>query len=354
LENEKKEFNSLMSQYEEVNDQLSRKVEQVEMEKAAYIQYIDNITLEKDELIRQHTVETGDLRKKISVLTEYIHKLELSQPAPSNHANGIYASNAFEEMEGMAMTGPWDSNGFINEYAADPEPVQPDMAMVSVKKVDNTAAEGESTSSQSGFLFMLFLVGAFVMSSRSAAAPLPVSEDVRVASATLLDNVLRDAGVNSQASGAQAMAARASTTAWAAAPAVSMHANEMLMDHVAPSMLAELGESLTQPTQKQSNEQLFGLSAAQYNGVNDQEFLQNAPEKTSSEGRKTLATALAKMREAQKQSGAADVYSRSLLWDRVPREVVRSFAKMINERHPSQSAAMQQTEGMKPTENVSR
>ncbi|KAF5226960.1 hypothetical protein FOXYS1_16166 [Fusarium oxysporum] len=112
----------------------------------------------------------------------------------------------------------------------------------------------------------------------------------------------------------------------------------MAMDGVAPSMLGELGDQLTQPTQEQTNEQIFSLSAAQYNGVNSQDFLQNAPERSSpSQGRRNLAEALATMRIPNKQNDAAEVYTRSLLWDQIPNDVVRNFAKMVSECNSAQN-----------------
>jgi hypothetical protein len=104
-------------------------------------------------------------------------------------------------------------------------------------------------------------------------------------------------------------------------------------------MLGELTDSLTQPTQEQSNEQVFSISAAQYNGVSSQDFLQNPPtERSTCQGRKNLAEALANMRNNNKNS-AAEVYTRSLLWDQIPSDVVRSFARMVSECNPQGAGA---------------
>jgi hypothetical protein len=37
------------------------------------------------------------------------------------------------------------------------------------------------------------------------------------------------------------------------------------------------------------------------------------------------------MRSSSKQQSAAEVYTRSLLWDQIPSDVVRTFAKMVAE-----------------------
>jgi hypothetical protein len=99
---------------------------------------------------------------------------------------------------------------------------------------------------------------------------------------------------------------------------------------VTSSRLGDIADGLTQPTEEQNNEQLFGLSAAQYNGLTSQDFLQNTPQRSTSQGRRNLGETLAAMRSNSKKS-AAEVYTRSLLWDQVPSEVVRNFAKLVSE-----------------------
>ncbi|PHH78158.1 hypothetical protein CDD83_4005 [Cordyceps sp. RAO-2017] len=331
LEDEKKHFTALVTDMEEEINSLKTKMDQLLREKQSYTDYIETLTLEKDEMIRAHTIETGELRKKVSVLTEHVQRLESTSMAPAVPQVNHSFSGAYDDMGDMAMAGAWDNAGFLGDYAVEPQVKQQHMAVVPVKKHDSPmVADGDKGASQGGLLFMLFLVGAFVMSSRSTPAIPRVSEDVRAASATLLDSVLKDAGVNSQPHGLHPMAPQPSATGWGQpAPSGSMHGM--------PSMLEELGDSLTQPTEEQTNEQIFSLSAAQYNGVNSQDFLQHAPPRSTSHGRRNLAEALASMRAANKQSGAADVYTRSLLWDQIPSEVVRNFAKMVAECNNAQN-----------------
>ncbi|KAJ4208008.1 hypothetical protein NW767_002237 [Fusarium falciforme] len=335
LEDEKKQYTALINDMEEEMTELRGKLEQLLLEKQSYTNYIENLNLEKEEMIRSHTIETGELRKKVGVLTEHVQRLE-NTAVPSNATGNNGFSGAFDDMNDMGMGGAWDASNFLHDYPVEPE-VKQEMAIVPAKKNENNpfSVEGDKPAAQGGLLFMLFLVGAFVLSSRSTPSIPRVSEDVRAASATLLDNVLKDAGVNSQSASLQAAAPQPSGAAnWGNA----MPMNDMVMEGVAPSMLAELGDALTQPTQEQTNEQIFSLSAAQYNGVNSQEFLQNAPERSSpSQGRRNLADALASMRTTNKQNGAAEVYTRSLLWDQIPSEVVRNFAKMVAECNNAQN-----------------
>lgn len=295
--------------------------------------YASNLTMERDEMIRAHTTETGDLRKKINVLTEHVQRLEMND---NSHKPDAF-STAFDDM----TIGGWDHTDFINDYPIKPEP-EPEMTIIPAKKNNNAVADsGKTESQQGGLLFMLFLVGAFVMSSRSTPAIPRVSEDVRAASATLLDNVLKDAGLGAQPTHVQPIAPQASGS-WNN-PTANMGMGDGHVDTVAPSALGDLGDSLTRPSQEQTNEQLFSLSPAQYNGVSNQDFLQQhqPSERFMSRGRRSLADALSNMRTADKQNGAADVYTRSLLWDQIPRDVVRNFAKMVAECNNAQNDGQQ-------------
>jgi len=340
LEDEKKQYTEVINQMEQELDDLKAQMDQLLREKEQYTQYIEGLNIEKEEMIRSHTIETGELRKKISVLTNHVQSLE-GPAMPSGPGVAPHAAfpMGYPDMEGLTMDGActWDNMPLFGDFPMDQqadvkqEPVQ----MMQPKKPEVTLPTDVEKSSQQpgGILFMLFLVGAFVLSNR-ATAPIRVSEDVREASATLLENVFKDAGVAQSTSSMGAMAARPSGSNWARAPAPSMALPSSAINGGTSSMLGDLTDSLAQPTQEQTNEQIFSLSATQYNGVaSPGNFLQNpSPEKPDSQGRRNLANALANMRSNNK-NGAAEVYTRSLLWDQIPSDVVRSFAKMVAERN---------------------
>lgn len=116
------------------------------------------------------------------------------------------------------------------------------------------------------------------------------------------------------------------------------------MSGMASSTLGDLTDSLVRPTEEQNHEQLFSLSAAQYNGLVSPDFLQNAPPRSTSQGRRNLGETLAAMRRNSKNS-AAEVYTRSLLWDQVPSEVVRNFAKLVSESNARNGQDQRNTAG---------
>ncbi|KAJ6446028.1 basic-leucine zipper domain-containing/DNA binding domain-containingprotein [Purpureocillium lavendulum] len=325
LEDEKKHYTAVITELEEEVTGLKSKMDQLLREKQSCMDYIETLTLEKDEMIRAHTLETGDLRKKVGILTEHVQRLEAAPlaNATASHMNHGFPG-AYDEMNDMDMTGAWDNPGFLHDYAPEHE-VKQELPILPAKKSEGTLADdGEKGASQGGLLFMLFLVGAFVMSRGSTPPITRVSDDVRVASETLLQNVFNDAGV--KAHGLQPMGPQPSgTVGW---PQPSATSGPMGGMHVAPSMLEELGDALAQPTEQQTNEHIFSMSPNQYNGVHNQDF--NPPKPSTSQGRKNLAEALAEIRD-DKPTGAAEVYTRTLLWNQIPREVVRNFAKMVSE-----------------------
>ncbi|KAI0161705.1 bZIP transcription factor [Hypoxylon sp. FL1284] len=352
LEDEKKHYTGVISSMEEDMAELHLKLEQEARDKEYLISHIESLKLEKEELIRDHTIETGDLRKKVSVLTDHVQRLEhAAMPSNTGYAGG------FGDMDSLAMDTTWDGMGFMNDFPMEPE-VKQELQLVPQQKkaeVVPLPSDAEKSSTQGGLLFMLFLVGAFVLSNRSTPTIPRVSEDVREASATLLDNIFKDAGVAQNAAASSSSSASsivpaaaapqpssgASVADWTSTASVPMASGSM--DGVAPSMLGDLADSLTQPTQEQTTKQLFSLTPAQYNGINSQDFLRAPPPPTpsssanSGRGRRNLAEALNNMRSSEKQS-AAEVYTRSLLWDQIPGDVVRSFAKMVAEANNNNGA----------------
>lgn len=156
-------------------------------------------------------------------------------------------------------------------------------------------------------------------------------DEVRAASATVLDKIFKDAGVGhgdarlAPANRVRALEPAPSGALWPSAK-MSMDGGDMI--GLTPSSLDMLENQLVQPTKEQEQEQLFSLSANQYNGVVSQDFLREPELPSTSQARRNLGASLAAMRNSNRGS-AAEVYTRSLLWDKVPAEVVRDFARFV-------------------------
>ena len=247
----------------------------------------------------------------------------------------------------------------------------------------------------------MLLCGAFV-ASKSSTPSKPTTttpsiprlpDDVRAASATVLENIFRDAGVGrvdpSPPPRSSAMTrpepvvggagvSSWTPTSWTGGPAWSDHVTTVGPDPsqqspqmigLTASSLDVLQRQLLQPSRTQEEAQAFSLTVDQYQGLvgPDPTFLSSVapvgissssgsgppgPSSTSvgpvpvSQGRRDLNAQLAAMRDRHRHppsaSSAADVYTRSLLWDQVPVEVVREFARFVananshhHDQHPS-------------------
>jgi Skp family chaperone for outer membrane proteins len=328
LEDEKKHYTALINDLEEDLAEAKLALDDWARKEQQYQQYIENMQLEKEEMVRNHTIESGDLRKKVSVLTDHIQRLESTAMSAVPSSTGYTAD--YSDIDSLTMDSAWDNISFLNDFTADAD-VKIENTLVPAKKAENSLlplSDPEKPAAQ-GLLLMLLLFGAFVASKGSSPSIPQMSDDVRAASATLLEDIFKDAGVQQSASGvSDAIAPLQSGSSWSNNPIPSMGGNDMV--GVTSSTLGDLVDSLAQPTEEQHHEQLFGLSAAQYNGLTSQDFLQNVPTRSTSQGRRNLGESLAAMRSNSKKS-AAEVYTRSLLWDQVPSEVVRNFAKMVSE-----------------------
>jgi hypothetical protein len=305
-----------------VIDEWARKEQQ-------YQQYIENLQMEKEEMVRAHTLETRDLRKKVSVLTEHVQKMESTAMSAVPSSTGFTAD--YSDIDSLTMDSAWEGISFLNDFPAEAE-VKPEVSLVPTKKPETVLSDQDKPTAQ-GLLMMILLIGAFVASKGSAPSLPRVSEDVRAASATLLEDVFMDAGVphvttHTTSGVVEAVAPLPSGDSWSGTTSGQLHSNDIV--GFSSSNLGDFADTLAQPTEEQKHEQLFSLTPAQYNGVTSQDFLQRPPVQSTSQGRRNLAETLAAMRSNSKQS-AAEVYTRSLLWDQVPRDVVRNFAKMVSE-----------------------
>lgn len=348
---------------------------------------IEMLQWEKEELVRSHTLETGELRKKVSVLTEKLEAAAMSAGPGSPPCFTDLAS----DMNNFTMS-PTDLDPFVwvDGFSKDSESVParlqqiphphqqpPTTLVVSPGRRDHAPASTAGSDRDqhkpvaSGLLLMLLLCGAFVASksSTTGAPALPrMPDDVRAASATVLDSIFEDAGV--APSGAHAARrphqsgrfdpGEPASSGW---PRATLSGAEFASLSGAAaggarSSLDALHAQLVAPSSEQRAEQLFGMSASQYRSLTsaeptgrgcyggggddaddgETELLPSSPKSApATSRRRNLAEALAAMRDGARGSGetAAEVYTRSLLWERIPSEVVREFKRMVEESEAS-------------------
>lgn len=334
-------------------ENLMREKEQLHHQQLEAQQIIDNLQWDKEELVRTHTIETGELRKKVSVLTE---KLETTSTAMSVAPSSASFNDFASDMNNLHMgTNEWDVDNyvFIDDFCMDQQPQQPqpqpENALVVAARKKETVSDDKPVAS--GLLLMLLLCGAFVASKSSGTGPAPplprMPDEVRAASATVLDSIFKDAGVGVPPSSpttlianhVQALEPAPSGVSWPKPTTLS--GAEFASISNGPSSLDQQFSQLVNPSKDQEIEQAFSMTASQYNSLTSTEFTRRGYADDSSEPmspasqpsghRRNLAETLAAMRDENKGESAAEVYTRSLLWERIPSEVVREFKRMVEE-----------------------
>ena len=293
-----------------------------------YKQYIDTLIMEKEEFVRCHTIESGELRKKNAFLTEQLQRFE--NPAMSAAPSSTGFSADFSDFDQLTVnSSPWDNFSLTNDFSIETEP-QPQPALVLSSKKGRLPAKDEDKAATSGLLLMLLLCGAWMAShsSTTSAISLPrMPEDVRVASATVLDHIYKDAGVHLP----EAPLPSPSTVVKRSPPQsprkTTLSAFEIAS--LSHSPLASLHHKLTAPREEQQRDQMFSLTPKQYNGLSSDAFFDNEVH-TEPSRRRNLGEALTALR-SDSQGSAAETYTRSLILDKVPTEVVKDFARMVSE-----------------------
>ncbi len=293
-------------------------------ERQQWHQYSENLLREKEELLRQHTLETAELRRKNSYLMEEAHRLEGAAMSAQPSSTGVSAG--FPEFEHLTMDGsPFDDFSFIDNPGLDMETKSESSIVMQPKRASPILTNAEDKSAASGLLLMLLLCGAWVASksTSSTSAPIPrMSDDVRVASAVVLENIYKDAGLQPQVSALTNVEPAGMKQPGATRASVSSRTTS--------SPLAAMHHDLTTPSQQQQRDQIFSLSVDQYNHITSDDSYDEQLGPTQALRKRNLGDALAAMR-AQKQGPAAEVYTRSLMLDKVPVDVVRDFARMMED-----------------------
>lgn len=317
LEEEKKVHSAVISELEEklamlqLRDAEWRQRTQAAVEERDHARHqVEVLQMEKEEMVKSHTIETGDLRKRNNFLVNQCQKLEHMLESGKSSAP---SSGTFDD-EFDIDSDFWEQSPFTDDYAATPKP----------KKESKAVLEEEKPVQ--GLLLILLLCGAYVASSQtpSASALPPLPQPLRTASAGILQNIFNEAGVSQSSQGRIMEAPDATSTSWLS----SSGGNTVGL----ASSLDLLSQTLTATSAEQEREEMRQLTAAEYNDVTSKEFRE--PESIATRGRRQIAEGLASMTS---KGGAADVYTRSLLWDRVDAEVVRRFAAFAQAAQASQN-----------------
>lgn len=337
LEEEKKHTSTIITELEEALAEMKVRETDLAREKDNWVvshqqlqRYIDDLTLEKEELVQRHTIETADLRRKNAILAEQAQKYEAISMSAVPSSTGYSAD--FSDFDHLTMeSSPWENFSMVNDFGLGGE-IKTEASLSEPSEPDKVTPRDDGKTATSGLLLMLLLCGAWVASSNNSAvsSPLPrMPEDVRVASAEVLETIYKDAGIQPhrslRPSGGNAALELSSTRHGSVKTTLS--ASEIAS--LSSSPLATLHHQLAAPSHAQQREQAFSLSANQYNGITSGDFIDESDPPVAPH-RRNLGEALAALR-SEKQGSAAEVYTRSLMWSQVSTDVVRDFARMVAE-----------------------
>lgn len=333
LEEEKKQTSNVITELEDSLGEMRVRVQELEQDKEGwqaaqqhFQKYVDDLMLEKEEMIRSHTLETAELRKRNAVLLEQAQKLESLSMSAVPSSTGY--STDFSEFDHITMeSSPWDTFSMVNDFSVEPDMKQENSLVVLPKK-ERASSKDDDKAATSGLLLMLLLCGAWVASSNTATTPASIPkmpEEVRMASAAVLENIYKDAGIPpAQHLPGQNMNPMRRASSQSASKTTLSASEYSSLSH---SPISTLHHRLVAPSERQHLESAYALSVSQYSGVTSDD-LYDEPTSSSSPRRRHLGDALAAMRR-DKQGSAAEVYTRSLMWDEVPTNVVRDFARMM-------------------------
>ncbi|KAL8842729.1 MAG: hypothetical protein Q9170_000385 [Blastenia crenularia] len=336
LEEEKKQTSTMISELEDALGELRLQEEQWTHEREQMIMYhrqqqqcIDKLMAEKEELVRHHTIETAELRKKNAYLADHAQKIDSIAMSAVPSSTGYSAD--YSDFENLTMeSSPWDNFSLATDFNLDGGP-EVDNSLVVVPKKENADKEGATTAA-SGLLLMLLLCGAWVVSNNTSTSSGPISrmsKDVRMASTAVLDTIYSDAGLVPQVSDAPS---HSRNEAARSEEANRLPHNPIVTpngDSRSRSPLTTLHRQLISPSHQQQGDQIFSLSVNNYNGVTGEDDMVNSSPSVPTH-RGNLGDALMALR-LNKQGSAAEAYTRSLMWDEIPANIVKEFAQMVAE-----------------------
>lgn len=145
LEEEKKHYTNIISELEDACAQLrireadhARREEEWKAQQQRYEHFIEGLQLEKEEMIRRHTIETGDLRKKNAVLAEHVQKMDGTAMSAMPSSSGFSAD--FSDVDGLGLgfgveSGSFEPYSILHDFSLVPDLApRPDQSLALVSQ----------------------------------------------------------------------------------------------------------------------------------------------------------------------------------------------------------------------------
>lgn len=356
LEEEKKNYSSVVNDFEDALQDCKAREEEWLREKGMmmetqqqYFAHIDNLRLQQEEMVRHHTIETGELRRKNAMFVEQLQRFEAAEMSNVTSPHGI--SSEYSEFDQMNL-GPWDNTLTMgHDFTIDNSHTTP--IQQQEQAVKQPIQESEKPAA-SAFLLMLLLCGAWVASrtNPSSSNILPaIPDEMRVASANVLDNLYKDSGVQLEGiSSVSKMSAIHPTSA-----------KTVVLSAIEPSAgafssnLDNLHHHLTTPTHQQLKDQAYSLTPSQYYEMTsvdaryqqayyDHHHHHHQQQEQQQQRNSRMMTEAGPV--YQENPNTADTYIRSLLRDKVSTQILKDFAKMVAQSNLESPPAIWKTESM--------
>ena len=307
------ELEDALQEYKQREGEWIRKEEGWAATQQQFLTHFENLRMQQEEAVRQHTLESVELRRKNAMLMEQIQRVESTAMSNASSSHGI--SNNHSEFDQMNLTS-WDNLSMGHEFT-----IENNQATDQAEALKTTEAEKPATSA---LLLMLLLCGAWVASRNNTSGStsvLPaIPDDMRAASATILDNLYKDSGVPLDG------VVSSSKTVSNASPKTVLSA----MESAGPfaSNLENLHQRLVAPSVQQLKDQAFSLTPSQYYAMTNTDAQYQQAYYDYQRNSKVLGGPV-----QQDGPTAAETYTRSLLRDKVSTRVLQDFARMVTQSH---------------------
>ncbi|MCJ1311380.1 hypothetical protein MMC25_005051 [Agyrium rufum] len=373
LEEEKKQYTSVITELEEMTHTVQREKENWAVTCQNQQQMIMSLQMEKEELIRQHTNETAELRRKNHYLSEQVQRLEGVALSAAPSSTGF--STEFSDFDHMGMhSSPWEHFPSVHDFSLETDPpieLPTHTQMPTSASTTSIHTTKPSSSSNlvikqedeppatSGLFLLLLLCGAWVASKGPLAALPRMPDDVRAASASVLDHLYQDAGVDGsqQHQTSQMHHQKLVVLSRSKVQPVERYDNKGTLSHTGETPLESLHRHLTSPSDDQNRSQVFGLSASQFRSISGSNehspgashgmYTYDEPNQGRSDELSSVMSPRKKIQESLADwqgkhpvgFSASEGYTRSLLWDRLDADIVKDFARLMAETGSAGNAA---------------
>lgn len=247
-----------------------------------------------------------------------------------------FSSATFSEFDQLTMeSSPWDNFSMANDFGLESD-VQGEKPIGVLTRSEEHGLKGEDKAGASGLLLMLLLFGAWVASRGAGASRdvLPaIPDEVRTASASVLDHIYKDSGISLEGTPQNSQAPQACNGRLAGSTVppekAALGGGGFEYSAIPHTPLDTLHHHLTAPTDQQLRDQAYSLTPTQYNdlmsdGTHSPNAVIHGPR-----SQRDLSEVLATV---QTSGETAATLTRSLMYEKVPKQVLADFARMVNER----------------------